>query len=34
MLYAIGWCVHHLIAGFWLWGLNLGHKSILAKEFD
>jgi hypothetical protein len=32
--YAIGSCVHHLIAVFRLWGLNLKHRPILAKEFD
>jgi hypothetical protein len=33
-LYAVAWCVHHLLAVFWLWGLNLGHISVLTKEFD
>jgi hypothetical protein len=32
--YTIGWCVHHILAGFYIWGLNLGHRPILAKEFD
>jgi hypothetical protein len=32
--YAISWCVHHLLAVFWLWRLNLGHRPILTKEFD
>jgi hypothetical protein len=31
--YAIVWGVHHLLVGFWLWGLNLGHRLVLAKEF-
>jgi hypothetical protein len=32
--YAVGWCVHYVLAGFCPWGLNLGHMLILAKEFD
>jgi hypothetical protein len=23
-----------LLQGFWLWGLNLGYRLVLAKEFD
>jgi hypothetical protein len=32
--YAIGWCVLHLIVGFWVWSLNLGHRMVPTKEFD
>jgi hypothetical protein len=32
-LYAICWCVHHLLSMFWLWGLNLRHRPVLEKEF-
>jgi hypothetical protein len=31
--YAIGWYVHHLIARFLPWSLNLGHRPVLVKEF-
>jgi hypothetical protein len=26
--------IHHLLVEFWLWGLNLGHRPVLTKEFD
>jgi hypothetical protein len=32
--YVVGWCVNHLLAVFWLWGLNLRHKPVVTKEFD
>jgi hypothetical protein len=30
--YAIGRCVHHLVAGFWHWGLNMGHRPVPEKN--
>jgi hypothetical protein len=31
--YAASWCVNHLLLGFCIWGLNLGYRLVLAKEF-
>jgi hypothetical protein len=25
---------HHIPVVFWLWGWNLGHRPVLATEFD
>jgi hypothetical protein len=33
LVYDVGWCVHHIIPAFRLWGLNLGHRPVLAEEF-